>query len=176
MSKRTRTDKNEEEKRLKKAAKEAMKKYERYREEKEEKAFADFTKDPTFQTFFDMCEIISESEDYQCADTLSDVGHRIPLPELKKIVEFIQTHGADYKYVECELSVSSIIESHVWASGWGNMSEERLAYLLPLLDTRKYSGGFWEMCMDRGRLRDVTDLSLEEFRTVVHILIKDRKK
>jgi hypothetical protein len=80
-------------------------------------AFSTFEEELTFDTFVVLCEILRKTGEWQIRDTLSDVGHKIPVPELKKILEFIE--GQEERYCQdIELSIDPIFESHNWSGSW----------------------------------------------------------
>jgi len=130
-------------------------------------AMREFEENPTFATFYTMCDIVRKSEAWQCADSLREAGSKIPIPELKKILEFITTEGQDSKWNECEISVYVIIESHHYNKTWISMSDERLECLAPHLDH-----DFWNDLIEQGNLRDPQDIPHEKLRTVLDSILK----
>ncbi len=165
----------EEEKSLKNAAEEATKRYTDYRQKTEDEAFRDFEEELTFKTFYELCDTIRDGKQSQCADTLRDVGHKIPVPELKKILDFIDTEGHDRKWEDCEFSVYVILEAHHMQNSWANISDERLECLLPWLDYDD-DHDFWSNLLTGEGVRDPTDMSIKELRAVFDNLLKRQTK
>ena len=161
-----------EKKALKKAAKDAAQKYRQYQEKTAAEAFRDFEEELTFDTFYTLCDIIRhEDVNLQVADTLRCVGYKIPLPELEKILEFIEIEGGDRKWDECEFSVRIILESHHVHNGWVNISKDRLECLLSCLD-KDEAQEFWTELCATARLHDPTDIPFEALQTVFNTLLK----
>lgn len=121
------------------------------------KLFDEFEEKLTFDTFFTLCEFLRENPQWQIADTFWNVGHKIPVPELKKILEFIEGQPSTL-YQDIELSICHIFQSH--SGMWKDISDERLNCLIPYMDD-----SFWSSLFS-GELRDPKTLSTEEFRAV----------
>lgn len=133
-----------------------------------EKAFTAFEKDLTFSNFYKVCVLIRcDDSELQCEDTLGDLGYKIPTPELKKILEFITTKGRHSKWGNCGFSTRVIMGSHHQFSAWKGMSSERLECL-----SHYFGDYFWNDFIEAEKMRNVRDLSPEDFHTVFDILLK----
>lgn len=138
----------------------------------DDQGIGNFEKNPTFATFYEMIVSVTQYDNYQCADTLGDMGYKIPVPELKKILEFIKSEGADDRWDQCELSEHTIIESHHYGNKWLDMSDERLEALKPYLD----DDDFWENLIISARLRSPKDMSTDALRAMFNAILVPHKK
>jgi len=137
-------------------------------EEKVFKAFTDFENELTFDTFVVLCETLHKNPGWVIEETLSEVGHKLPVSELKKILEFIEGQTQSY----CDtigLSVVPLFNHYHCHESWKMMSDERLQCFMPYMGP-----DFWtELCEYPGiNLRDPNDLSIEEMRAVFHGILK----
>ncbi|MHA1681307.1 MAG: hypothetical protein ACTSUE_09880 [Promethearchaeota archaeon] len=166
--------KYEEKEILKKAAEESMKRYKEYEEKTVDDAFEAFEKELTLDTFYELCVILCQCGRYQVEDALHDYGYKIPLPELKKIIEFIENDGQDDKWDQCEFSVAGIVSSHIRSNSLANISQERLECLIPYLDDGCES--FWNQLSDWGRMYRPSKMSAKDLQMVFKLLFKPKAK
>nr|QBK92084.1 MAG: hypothetical protein LCPAC304_04310 [Pithovirus LCPAC304] len=132
-------------------------------EENAEKAIQDFQDNPTYDTFYKMCDLVRQSDDWQCGEALEDVADKIPVSELEKILAFMATEGRKEKWREgCEISMCGIINCQSWI----NMSAERMEVLRPYMD-----GSFWEHASEYGCLLAPKEMSSETFRMVMNAIL-----
>ena len=136
-----------------------------------EKVFDAFERKPTFETFYNMCNVIRKTDSYQCNDSLTDHAHEIPFAELKKIIEFLVTEGEKEKWEECDVGVSTIVEGHIVHGNFDEMSDERLELLLPYMEE-----DVWVTFVERSNLRPPSAMSLKEFRAVASALSLIKKE
>jgi len=113
-----------------------------------------------------MCDIVRKSNEWQCADSLESEASKISLPELKKIIRFLETEGKDSKWDTCEVSVENVINGHYdcdrfLRSGWLTMSDERLECLMPYMGER-----FWGNFVYNESLNDPKTLDIKVLRGI----------
>ena len=139
---------------------------------KAQEAINAFGSDLTYVTFCKMCDIVYKSyewqcQEWQCQDTLSDVAWKIPLLELEKIIELITNPGQSDICDACEISITTIINSHI--VNWFDMSTERFECLFLHMND-----SFWESIVDRGPLRHPKEMRPSSLRAVLDTILKHK--
>ena len=129
-----------------------------------------FESDLTYITFCKMCDLVYKSyewdcQELQCQDTLSDVAWKIPLLELEKIIELITTPGQSNVFNVCEISITTIIDSHI--RNWFDMSTERFECLFLHMND-----SLWECIVDMGPLRHPKEMRPSSLRAVLDTILK----
>jgi len=146
---------------------EVSKKTRREIEELVDEATDRFQKTPTYENFYAMCDIVRQTDDWQCGDVLVDMAEKIPLPELRKIIDFLETEGKDPKWNSCDVGINTIIAAHSCGDIWAEMSEERLECLQPFM-----TEGFWEnLIVEEASLRNPANMPLDDLRMVLQTII-----
>jgi hypothetical protein len=127
--------------------------------------FRGFEEALTFKTFraaFDVANKHLEGWRPGClvSEILSNVGHKIRVPELKKILKFL-TKGDDERRGKWRESVDAIIRRHHDDNNWLDISDARLECLLPYTDC-----SFWTSFFDFAPVLGANEMSVSEIRAV----------
>ena len=173
MPKVTRQDKKKELERASKAATPKSKTHKNFVREE----WISFEEALTFKTFRvafdDTCKHMNGwRPTFAVSDSLRTVGHKIRIPELKKILKFLAKKDV---YIHGKMlgnwreSIDAIICSHHDGNNWIDISDERLKCLLPYMNCT-----FWTSFFDYAPVVSANQLSVDGVRTVFDAVLMRR--
>lgn len=128
------------------------------------RATHEFKNNLTYSSFVKMCQLVYNSYNVSCDSVLMETAANIPLPDLRRILTYIKNPRRRRECNRLEIYADDIIEGHM--DHWTKINDERIAFLLPLTDK-----SFWELVQCHKKLRSPVDMSIEQFRTLMEIIV-----